>query len=308
MKIASGLNRRKKINTIMDLVFFSPQFILYFIFTLLPFFIALPIIFTSRVNFLDTNVAYVGLENFKSIFQEPIINEYLPAVKRTAVFTLINYATVFVFGMPLALLLFEYVSRLKQGFFSIIFMPYVVSGLGVGMIITMLLSRDSGTLNLLLLKLHIIDKPIDVMAESTAAWALPLFAGWKNAGFNMALFLSGLLSVPGDTIDASKVDGASYWQRFRYVYLPQMKPSIIIATIMCLLGSFGAFDIPVGFGGLRGNRSANFLAVLLYQMGFSGGETQTGTLAQAVTISLVTYLPLVIIAIFINRYQRKITY
>lgn len=308
MKIITGLSRRKSINNLMDLVFFSPQFILYFTFTILPFFIALPIIFSSRVNFVDSDVLYVGLENFKRIFQEPIIHEFLPAVARTGWFTLLNYGMVFLFGMTLALLMFEYTSKLKKGFFAVIYMPYVVSGLGVGMMITMLLSRDSGTLNLLLLQLQIIEKPIDVMQESTASWALPFSVGWKNAGFNMALFLSGLLSVPVDTIDASKVDGANYWQRLRHVYFPQIRPSIILATIMCLLGSFGAFDVPVGFGGLRGNRSAYFLAVMLYQMGFSGGGSQTGTLAQAVTISLVTYMPLVLIAIFFNRLQRKYNY
>ena len=84
-------------------------------------------------------------------------------------------------------------------------MPYVVSGLGVGMLLIMLFSRDTGSV---LSHLGIINHKIDVINEGVAVVAIPLVTGWRNTGFNMALFLSGLLTIPRGTIDSSMVDGA----------------------------------------------------------------------------------------------------
>jgi len=291
---------------VLEFFLFAPQFILYITFTILPFMIAIPILFTSRTDFLDSAVEFVGFRNFSAIFSPPLVNDYLPAVKRTAFYTFFNYLSVYIFGLPLALIMYEYVSRLKQSFFTIIYLPYIIAPFGIGMMMSMLLSRDTGSLNLLLVELNIISQPIDIMDETVARWALPIVAGWKNAGFNMAIILAGLLSVPRETVEASIVDGVSYFQRLFFIYIPQIIPSFIIATIMCLLGSFGAFDLPVGFGGMRGNNAAMFLAVLLYKMGFAGSVSQSGTLAQAVTISVVTYVPLVLIAILLNRLQKRL--
>lgn len=305
---ADALGKRERMFTKDELLFFLPQFIIYFTFTLLPLIIALPIIFTDRVNFIDSTVQFIGLRNFIEIFQSPIVEEMGPAVLRTAFFTFITFLNIFIIGLPLALILYEFKSRMNGPFFTIVYMPYVTAPIGVGILLTMLFSLDTGTMNLLLLKIGLIDKPINIVNESVARWALPLMVGWRNAGFNMAILLSGLLTIPDQTVEASKIDGASYISRLRYIYLPQIIPSIVIATIVTLLRSFGNFDIPVGFGGLRGNRSAYFLSVMLYQMGFGGSATQTATLAHAVTISFVVYLPLVIVAIALNKIQKRFDY
>lgn len=303
--LKSGRSTKKKTFTRDELVFFLPQFVIYITFTLLPLLVAIPIIFTDRVNFIDPEVSFIGLRNFMEIFRAPIVGVMLPALARTAIFTGVTFLNIFIIGLPLALIVFEFKSRLNGPFFTVVYMPYVTAPIGVGILLTMLFSLDSGTMNLLLLKLGILDNPINIVEEEVARWALPLMVGWRNAGFNMAILLSGLLTISDESIEASLVDGASYWQRLTRIYVPQIIPSIVIATIVTLLRSFGNFDIPVGFGGLRGNRSAYFLSVMLYQMGFGGAATQTATLAHAVTISFVVYLPLVIVAIALNRIQRR---
>ncbi len=138
----------------------------------------------------------------------------------------------------------------------VIFLPLMLSGVGLGMILSMLFSVDSGSINLLLLKLGVITNPVDIKDSGATAVILPLLVGWRYAGYNMAIFLSGLLSIPADTIEAAVVDGVSYRQRLRYIYLPQIIPSITITTILCLLGSFGVFDECIGLGALQGNQSA----------------------------------------------------
>lgn len=312
MKSLPGLHKRKTIDNIVDISFCAPQLILYTIFTLLPFVIAIPLVLTDYANFLDNNVAFVGLKNFKAIFQPPIIEQFLPALGRTAVFTFINYSTLFILALPLALLMYELNSRIKSAFFTVIFLPLMLSGVGLGMILSMLFSVDSGSINLLLLKLGMIKKAIDIRNTGVTSIILPLMVGWRYAGYNMAIFLSGLLSIPSETVEAAVVDGVNYWQRLRYIYLPQIIPSIAITTILCLLGSFGTFDECIGLGALQGNQSAFYLSIMIYKMGFSsaggGGTAQAGTLSQGVAASLVVYLPLLLIAFILNKVQKKLQY
>ena len=312
------MNRNGKPGTFMgishdslwDIAFLGPQFVLYFSLTILPFLISIPIVFTDQFGFIDNSINYIGFNNFLNIFRPPLINSFLPAVRRTAIFMFLNYATVYIFGMSLALLMYETKSKWRKPFITVIYLPYMISGLGVGMILTLLFSRDTGSMNLFLTKFGIIKTALDVKDPAVSAWAFPAMVGWRYAGFNMAIFLGGLLSIPSETIDASRVDGANYFQRLWYIYFPQMFSSIMIATVICIIGSWGVFDEAVGMGGLTSNESVRFLSILIFKLGFSGGSAsfQSGTLAQAVTMSLVVNIPLIIIGILLTRLQKKRQY
>ncbi len=302
------LRKLRRRETITEILFLLPQYILYLGLTIIPFLIALPIVLTDKLDFLDKSTRFIGFANFLSVLKEPLKTAFSDAFLRTALFTLLNYAMVFLYGLTLALIIFEYTSRLKQGFFAVIFLPYMISGMGIGMLLIMLFAKDTGSYNLLLLELGLLKQPLDIKSSDITIVAMPLFIGWRSAGFNMAVFLSGLLTIPIDTIDAAKVDGVSYRQRVLYVYIPQIVPNITLVTIFCLLGSFGVFDVPVGLGALKGNTNARFLSVLIYQVGFSAAGEKMGTLAQAITISMVVYLPLLFIAFLLNSLQKKLQY
>jgi ABC-type sugar transport system permease subunit len=306
----SGVQRFKTRHgqrTFWEIVFVAPQLLLYVALTIVPLVIALPIVLTDRINFIDTDVNFVGLRNFVTIFQSPLVEQFLPSMGRTVVLTLAGYFMVFAFGLTLALLLYE--GHFSGVFFTIIYMPYMLSGLGAGMLLNMLFSRDQGTVNLLLLRLGWIQQAFDIKRADVTAVLLPLVLGWRYAGFNMALFLGGLMTIPIETIEASRVDGANYLQRLLHVYLPQIFPSIIIATIFCLIGTFGIFDEPVGLGAFSGNRSAEYFAVTIFKLGFgSAVGTQIGTMAQGIAMTLTVFVPLTILATYLIRLQRKLQY
>ena len=127
--------------------------------------------------------------------------------------------------------------------------------------------------------------------------------GWRYAGFNMAIFLVGLLAIPTDTIEASIVDGASYWQRLTRVYFPQMWPSFIIATTMALIGAFSVFDELVAMGALYVNPEAKLLSILFFTYGF-----QIDRLALGMTLAVITSVPLIIVGVLLLRLQRRLQY
>lgn len=303
-KMRPGYIKRTRHDTAWDIAFLAPQFVIYFTLTILPFFIAIPIIFTDQIGFIDTNIDFIGFQNFVNIFKSPMIDMFLPAVKKTAIFMAINYTTVFTFGMTLALLMYEMKSKWKKPFFTIIYVPYMISGLGIGLIMLLLFAKDTGSINLLLLKLGIIEHAINIKDPIVSAIAFPLMVGWRYAGFNMAIFLGGLLSIPAETIEASRVDGANYLQRLWYIYFPQMFSSIMIATVICLIGSWGLFDEAVGMGALAANKNVRFFSILMFKIGFAG-TGQSGTLAEALTMGMVVNIPLLSIGIVLSKLQKK---
>lgn len=285
-----------------ELALIAPQFILFITLTIIPFFIAIPFLFTDIAQFNDPQINPVGLKNFTALFTDAGVQaDYFPALQRTLVFVILNYTTVYIFGLSLALLLYEV--GFRGGFFTIVYLPLMVSGLAVGYMAVMLFSRETGTANLLLLELGLLKKPIDIFSAEGTAFILPLLVGWRYAGYNMAIFLSGLLAIPKETIEASIVDGASYWQRLWKVYFPQMIPSFILATTMCLIGSFAVFDELVAMGALYVNPEAKLLSILFFTYGF-----QVERLGMGMTLAVITFLPLVLVGVALQRLQRRLQY
>ena len=295
----SKLERRR---ILQDWAFLLPQLLIFVFLTIIPFFVAIPILFTDMSQFNDPQINPVGLRNFTALFNDPsVLRDYLPALRRTVTFVALNYTTVYIFGLSLALLMYEV--GFRGGFFTVVYLPLMVSGLAVGYMAVMLFSGETGTGNLLLLELGVIKKNIDIFSPGGTAFLLPLLVGWRYAGYNMAIFLSGLLGIPNETIEASVVDGATYWQRLTRVYFPQMWPSFILATTMCLIGSFAVFDELVAMGALYVNPEAKLLSILFFTYGF-----QVERLAMGMTLAIETFLPLVFLGVALQRLQRRLQY
>lgn len=295
----SGVLRRRMVS---DYFLLAPQLILYVGLTILPFFVAIPVLFTDRLAFNDTGVETIGFGNFTRIFTDPNIQqEFFPALQRSLTFVSLNYLMVYVFGLTLALLIYEI--GFNSWFFTIVYLPMMASGLATGYIAAMLFARSTGTVNLMLDEWFGIREAIDIQMPSGTTIILPILIGWKYAGFNVAIFLSGLLGIPNETIEAATVDGANYWQRLWRVYFPQMVPSFIIATIFCLIGSFGVFDELLPLGALGSNNEARLLSVIFFNYAFTSNRFALG-----LTLTIQTFLPLVIVAIFLQRLQKRLQY
>ncbi len=284
-----------------DYAFLAPQLLLFVGLTLLPFVVAVPMLVTDRIDFQDSRATYIGLSNFTRVFtDQTVAEEYWPALWRTVRFTVLNYAMVYVFGLSLALLIYEV--GFRTGFFTIVYLPMMVSGVATGYMAQMLFSRSSGTANLILQELG-MGMPVDIRLQIGTTVILPILVGWKYAGFNLAIFLAGLLSIPPDTIEAAIVDGASYWQRLTRVLFPQMAPSFIIATVFCMIGSFGVFDELMALGATFGNQEARFLSVMFFIYAFFADRMALG-----MTLALETFLPLTILAFLLQRLQKRLQY
>jgi ABC-type sugar transport system permease subunit len=295
------MSKHQRRRIIGDYAFLAPQLLLFVGLTLLPFLVAVPMLLSDRIDFQDSRASYIGLDNFARVFtDQSVAEEYWPALWRTVRFTILNYAMVYIFGLSLALLIYEV--GFRTGFFTIVYLPMMVSGLATGYMAQMLFSRSSGTVNLMLNELG-MGMPIDIKLPLGTTVILPILVGWKYAGFNLAIFLAGLMSIPTETVEAAIVDGASYWQRLTKVLFPQMAPAFIIATVFCMIGSFGLFDELMAMGATFGNTEAKFLSVLFFIYSFFARRMALG-----MTLALETFLPLTILAFILQRLQRRLLY
>jgi len=240
-------------------------------------FLIFPILSGAGIALTNAKVGgggqFIGLANFADLlFGQSFLHEkFIRAFFWTAVFWLGNWATIFLLGFTLALILYEKV-KFKSFFLIIIFIPYVISNLVVGFLMRMLLDPTIGAVNWMLMSTGLIREPITFLKEGwPASLTLILVTGWKFAGFNMAIFLGGLVSIPKETIEVAMIDGCTYIQRLFKVIIPQMWPTIIAASVICFAGSWQVFAIPVGLAGTThgGVKSLDLLAVVFYRWAFS---------------------------------------
>ena len=302
LKKIRGISSRQRRQILYGYLFLTPQLILYLGLTIIPFLVALPMTFTDQINYQDIDIDYVGFDNYTRVVDDPLVSDvYWPALARTAKFTLVHFIVAYLFGWGLALLMYEI--GFKSGIFTIIYLPYMISGLALGFITLMLFSQSTGTVNLIFKELGILAKPIDIKLPSGTTFILPILVGWRSAGFYMAILLAGLLSIPVETIEAAIVDGTSYFQRLIYVYFPQMIPSFILVAIFVVFRSFNLFDELVPLGGLYQNQAAEFISIVFFKYAFLADR-----LALGMTLAIETFIPLFIIGLLLQRLQRRLEY
>lgn len=187
---------------------------------------------------LLTPPRYVGLGNYQTLWESGALIESLGTTLRISVSAVL--ASTFA-GLALALAV-NRPGRLAAFVRSSIFSAYVVSWVSVGLLWLWLLDADSGVLASALRTL--LDLRKGPLANPAAApWALALVIAWKITGYAMVLFLSGLQAIPKSVLEASALDGASAWSRFRYVLLPLLAPTTAFVTTTSLILTFQAFDV-----------------------------------------------------------------
>ena len=189
---------------------------------------------------LITPARFVGLDNYRQAFGDrQFWVSFLFTLKYTAIITPILIAG----GYLLALLTVER-SPLRRLTRTTVFIPVVI-GLGVSSLLWYwLFSADFGMINRALMDLVIISKPVLWLGVDADRSNLAIIASvtWKVLGFGMILFVGAIQAVPTDVTEASLVDGASYWQRVTRVILPLTLRSVLLVTLVSVIGSLLAFD------------------------------------------------------------------
>jgi ABC-type sugar transport system permease subunit len=272
-------------------LFLAPALLLFIVFVLLP------MVFGIWLSLLEWDVLspprYVGLENYKDLLSAP---RFRYSVWVTILYTIGSVPVGIVLSLLCALALNQNI-RFRTFFRSALVLPTVTSLVAVGLLWRFIFSSEYGVVNYVLTLLGA--SPIPWLAESP--WALisvVVVDIWRHLGYNMVIILAGLQAVPSDVFEAAKIDGASSWQRFRYVTVPLLRPTLLFVSVISVISSFRSFDhIYVMTGGGPGDDTTVWV-VYLYQEAFQFFRMGLASAAAYVLFALLLLLTFVQMRVF----------
>jgi ABC-type sugar transport system permease subunit len=228
-----------------------------------------------------SSISFTGLGNFRSILDD---GSLLRSLRTTVLYAVLAALFQNAFGLVLALLL-EEDTRFNRFFRAAFFLPVLISALATGYVFQALLNQD-GAVN------HLLGTDIPWLGSTT--WTLlvvTVIHGWKWMGLSMLIYLAGLKGIPGDMLEAARIDGAGPWQTFRSVRWPMLAPAVTFNVTTALVGSMNTFDIVQATTGGGPAASTEVFNIYLFRI---FGE---GLYAQASAMSLVLFLVVVAAAI-----------
>ncbi|MBF9133610.1 sugar ABC transporter permease [Plantactinospora sp. S1510] len=242
------------------LLFILPCLALFVVFRFGPAIAGVVLGFTDYTIGGDTG--WVGLENFRRLVDDPT---FWSAVRVTVVFTLLSVPLSMLASLGMALLT-RRAFRGAKIFRSIFFLPVVTSLVLAGVVFTWVFSEGgpwSGLMGGLGLPAG------SWLADSVLVIpALVFVSVWSRFGYGMLILLARLQEIPAELEEAALTDGASAWQRFRYVTLPQLRPALFFVAIIETTVSFQVFDTIYVMTGGGPVRASYTLVYLLYDQGF----------------------------------------
>lgn len=213
---------------------------------------------------LATTHPFVGLENYVTLFQDPV---FWISLKNTVGFSLGLLLVDVPIALGLALLLDKNL-RGTRFYSTAIFLPVVTSWVVVSLIWTWIYNPNYGLLNNILRGVGLPTLQW-LNSTDTALLSIIIMSIWKHIGFNMVLFLSGLKSIPDVYYEAAKMDGARRFQRFRYITLPLLKKTSVFIVIVTVILSFRLFTQVFVMTGGGPVKSSYSLVFYFYEQGFN---------------------------------------
>ena len=264
-------------------------------------FVIFPVLMAAYYGFFRWNghgpaTDFVGLDNYRIILQDPIFHDALRHNGFILVMSLVIQGPA---AIAIALLLNQRIGG-RSIVRVLIFMPYVISEVIVGVGWSLML-QTTGAVNDLLIKMGLPDWTVDWLSDpDIAIWSLMLIISWKYIGFAVILFLAGLQSIPTELFEAAAIDGASYWQTQRSITLPLLGPTIRIWAFLSIIGSLQLFDLVYIIWGQYVSVTAGTSTMAIYMVMFGRNAASYGFGNAAAVVLFVISMTIALI------YQRYV--
>jgi raffinose/stachyose/melibiose transport system permease protein len=247
--------------TYVAFIYILPVFIFLGIFTYYA------MIFNVGVSFYNWNGVsksreFIGLNNYIRLFSDPY---FFLSLKNTAIYFLITIPVQAAAGFFIAVI-YQRDIYLKGLVRSIIFLPNIMALVVIGNVFNQMYNFQFGFLNDLLRSTGLTGMVHDWTGDpGTALYSVIAANIYTYVGFSMTLYITGILGIPADVIEAAKIDGASGWNTIRFITVPLLKPTHITILILGIVGTLKTFDILwiITLGGPA--RKSEMLASLVYR-------------------------------------------
>ena len=255
---------------------------------------------------IKTETKFIGLDSYRKVLEpervaaafaagtpSDILNiDFWKALRFTLTFTLITLPLVLLFGLSIALVVNNATKRIKGPVIFVSLLPFIITPVVGGLSIRWLFIGD-GILTAMLEWMTASN--ISMFAQ---AWTIELmmmiYRVWHVAPFAFVVFYAGLQTVNQDTLESAIIDGASRWQRLRYVILPHLAPLITFITLIHLMDAYRVFEEIVAFSSQAYVISLQWMTFDLLMPDDSGGRA----ISRASASSMLTMIGIIILLIF----------
>ena len=222
----------------MGFLYLLPALLFVLVFTAYPFVQMIWVSFNSWS--LITPPRFIGLDNYTRAFND---RQFWVSLTYSLKYTILITPILMIGGYLIALLVTQN-TALRRLTRTIVFVPFVI-GLGVSSLLWYWLFNPTfGLIDRALIDFGIVSKPVIWLGTNAevSTWAIILSIVWKVIGFGMLLFVAAIQAIPAEINEATMVDGASHWQRTLRVTLPLTRRTVLLVTLISVVGSLLAFD------------------------------------------------------------------
>lgn len=239
-------------------LFVVPLLLIFVTVVIIPFIIGIYYSFFDWDGISANPMVPVGLENYITLFSD---TRFLDSAWITIKFTFLAVIAVNIVGLTFALLV---TSKLRTANIArtFVFMPYLIGGLLLGYIwkfvfsdVFVLIGEWTGLDSIFFNWL---------MHPDYALYALVIVFTWQMAGYIMIIYIAGIQSIPGEVIEAAKIDGANLWQRNRRIIFPLLMPSFTISLFLTLSLAFKIYDTNLSLTGGGPANATELFAMNIY--------------------------------------------
>ena len=279
---------------------FAKQYKKFLMFGALPLFIftiVLLVPFTQGLFLTFTNwdgfelSSFVGLDNYILAFQDP---GFWTTLSFTGSFVLVSIVLINAVAFGLALLV---TAKLRSSniFRTFFFVPNLIGGVVLGVIWQFIFSGAivelGKSFDIPFLQNSMLNDP------GTAFWALMIVTVWQQSGYMMIIYITGLISIETDVLEAARIDGASAFRTLWAIKIPLMAQAFTISLFLTLRSGFMAYDVNLALTGGGPYRSTELISMHIFQEAFGFGNVETGQAKAIVMFVLVAAAALVQVVI-----------
>lgn len=279
-------------------LFVVPPFILYTIVVIIPIFWSFYYTFFSGSPGLKWE--FCGMKNYLMLFKDKNFMSALVVNLKYVAFTTLGQVGL---GLLLALMFQFWLTKCKTIIRTLVFFPVVLPTVAVGTLFQKIyeIQPNYGLLNSLLDNIHL---PQFVQAwigqESTALACLCVMDVWVAMGFYSVIFYGALLDIPGDVIEAARIDGAGGWNLFKYILAPLLKPVVIVSLVFSFSGTVKMFESALALTKGGPGSATRSLSMYMYQASFTYNKVGYGSV-----IALFIFLICVVGSNLIQLFDKK---
>ncbi len=231
-------------------LFTAPLMIIFAVVVIVPFIIGIGLSFVEWDGLAKHAMTFVGFDNYIKVFSDA---RFIQSAGRTTVFTLVSVLSVNVLGLIFALLV---TTKLKTANIArtMLFVPYLIGGLILGYIWKSVFSEFFLS----------IDWGNWLTDKNKAMVALVVVTTWQMAGYVMIVYITGIMAIPDDVLEAANVDGASFLQTLFRVKFPLLMPSFTICLFLTLSNCFKIYDVNIALTGAGPNYQSEMFSLNIY--------------------------------------------